>query len=223
MKKIRIQANVKDLVLNEGQLDWLPKNPRQWTRDDLEKTKQSLITDPDFQEDNPIKVVSFENKFLVFAGNLRTTAARSLSWKTFEAMHYTPENEEDYETIRRRAILDNGSFGSWDYDILANDWDKYPLTKWGVSAWDTKKPGTEEPLAPDAGAEQPQEENLPEELQGVDLAPEDLEKIQGDDATAMERIIICYKKEEAEALGQLLGMTSAPDKVVYKYTENGLE
>jgi hypothetical protein len=97
-----------------------------------------LKRDPDFQEDNPIKVVPFEDKLLVFAGNLRTTGARELKWDSFEAMLYEPENEEDKATIKRRAILDNGSFGSWDYDRLANEWDDLPLCDFGVPAWETK-------------------------------------------------------------------------------------
>lgn len=136
MKKQRIKAKVADLVLNEGQLEWLPKNPRQWTREDVEKTRASLRRDPDFQEDSPLKVIEYEGKLLVFAGNLRTTSAREEKWETFEAILYTPENEgEDRETIKRRALLDNGSYGSWDYDILANEWDDMPLCEFGVPAW----------------------------------------------------------------------------------------
>ena len=136
MKKRRIKARVADLVLNEGQLDWLPENPRSWTRPDIDRTIESLKRDPDFQEDNPIKVVPFEDKLLVFAGNLRTTGARELKWDSFEAMLYEPETEEDKATIKRRAILDNGSFGSWDYDRLANEWDDLPLWEFGGPAWE---------------------------------------------------------------------------------------
>ena len=138
MKKQRIKARVADLVLNEGQLDWLPENPRSWTRTDIDRTIESLKRDPDFQEDNPIKVVPLEDKLLVFAGNLRTTGARELKWDSFEAMLYEPETEEDKATIKRRAILDNGSFGSWDYDRLANEWDDLPLCEFGVPAWNTE-------------------------------------------------------------------------------------
>jgi hypothetical protein len=135
MKKQRIKAKIADLILNEGQLDWLPENPRSWTRTDIDRTIESLKRDPDFQEDNPIKVVPFEDKLLVFAGNLRTTGARELKWDSFEAMLYEPETDEDKATIKRRAILDNGSFGSWDYDRLANEWDDLPLEDWGLPAW----------------------------------------------------------------------------------------
>jgi hypothetical protein len=55
-----------------------------------------------------------------------------------DAVLYIPENDEDKETIKRRSILDNGAFGSWDYDMLANEWDDLPLSDWGVPAWDTE-------------------------------------------------------------------------------------
>lgn len=140
MIKERIKAKVSDLILNEGQLGWLPTNPRQWTQTDIDRTKKSLETDADFQEDKPIMVVRHEDKLLVFAGNLRTTAAKALKWKTFDAMLYTPETEEDRATIKRRAILDNGSFGEWDMDMLANEWDDLPLREWGIDMpdWEQK-------------------------------------------------------------------------------------
>ena len=140
MIKERIKAKVSDLILNEGQLGWLPTNPRQWTQTDIDRTKKSLETDADFQEDKPIMVVRHEDKLLVFAGNLRTTAAKALNWETFDAMLYTPETEEDKATIKRRAILDNGSFGEWDMDMLANEWDDLPLREWGIDMpdWEQK-------------------------------------------------------------------------------------
>ena len=137
MKKERIQAPVNSIVLNEGQIPWLPENPRQWTREDVELTKASLKRDPDFQEDNPLKLVkTTDGKYLAFAGNLRTTAAKELRWKTFEAILYTPENADDEETIRRRALLDNGSFGSWYYDRLADKWNEMPFKELGIKVWE---------------------------------------------------------------------------------------
>lgn len=138
MKKQRIKARVADLVLNEGQIDWLPRNPRQWTQDDIDRTKASLLRDSDFQEDRPLLVLQYGDSLLVFAGNLRTTSAKSLNWDTLEAVLYTPETEEDRVTVKRRAMLDNVSFGAWDMDMLANEWDDLPLVEWGVPAWNTE-------------------------------------------------------------------------------------
>jgi hypothetical protein len=135
MKKQRITARVADLVLNEGQIEWLPKNPRQWTQEDIDRTKASLLRDADFQEDRPLLVLKHDDKLLVFAGNLRTTSAKELKWDSLEAVLYTPESDEDCVTIKRRAMLDNGSFGDWDFDALANEWDDLPLVDWGIPAW----------------------------------------------------------------------------------------
>lgn len=116
---------VAALQLNEGQLPWLPKNPRQWTQTDIDRTVESLRQDPDFLEDRPLDIVPAPQKgeFVVFCGNLRTTALGIIGSAETDAYLYEPERatlEEDRETIRRRAILDNGQFGSWDSDELAN-------------------------------------------------------------------------------------------------------
>lgn len=144
MKKERIKAKVADLIINEGQLGWLPANPRQWTQKDIDLTKASLQNDPDFTEERPVLVVACDGKLLVFAGNLRTTAARALKWEYISAVLYTPENDEDKDTIKRRSILDNGAFGSWDYDMPANEWDDLPLCEFGVPAWETDEINVEE-------------------------------------------------------------------------------
>lgn len=135
MKKERIKAQVADLVLNEGQLPWLPANPRQWTSTDLDKLKKSLQRDEDFQEDRPALAMRWEDKLLVFAGNLRTTAAKELKWSTLDTIIYTPENDEDREAIKRRTILDNGSFGEWDIPLLLDEWGDLPLEDWGAPSW----------------------------------------------------------------------------------------
>ena len=143
MKKQRISVKVADLTTNKGQLGWLPSNPRQWTQEDVERTKKSLETDPDFLEERPILVIKDGKKWIAFAGNLRTTALKELQpyWDEVGVVQYIPETEEDKHTIKRRAMLDNGSFGAWDFDALANEWDDEPLTDWGVPAWDTKGEG----------------------------------------------------------------------------------
>jgi len=136
MKKERLLIETSKLLLNEGQLEWLPSNPRTWTRQDLDKLKASIERDPDFLEDRPALIVPYKkDKFIVFGGNMRTAANQELNRPTMPAMKYIPETGEDRETIKRRALLDNGSFGAWDFDALANEWDDLPLTDWGVPAW----------------------------------------------------------------------------------------
>lgn len=136
MKKSKVQeVDIARLAVNEGQLEWLPKNPRQWTKEDINNTMQSIREDPDFLEDRPALVTPLDKGLLVFAGNLRFTAAKKAGLKTIPAIMYTPENDADRETIKRRAVKDNGSFGAWDWDLLANEWDDGHLNDWGVKTW----------------------------------------------------------------------------------------
>lgn len=139
MRKERQSVKVADLELNLGQVEWLPRNPRQWTKADIDKTTASIREDEDFLEDRPLLVIRHGDKFLVFGGNLRTEASRKCRLKAAPAVIYTPESHEDRETIKRRAMKDNGSFGSWDFDALANEWDTLPLTDWGIPVWEGER------------------------------------------------------------------------------------
>lgn len=126
-------------------------------------------------------------------------------------------------------IADNTSFGEWDYDKLANEWDSDDLVNWGLDVWQPEPPmssggGTAPATGGDlTSAEQAGEQpfdgsNLPPELQGQDINPDDLPKIEGDNATAMERVILVYPKERTEEIARLLGLEKI-DKVVYNINE----
>lgn len=120
-------------------------------------------------------------------------------------------------------IADNASFGEWDTDALAK-WDADDLASWGVDKWGPEKPweGGEQPAAQQPQEPEPQQpfdgSNLPKELQGVDINPDDLPKIEGDNQVAMERIIIVYPKDRAEELASIIGLEKI-EKVVYNIDE----
>lgn len=51
----------------------------------------------------------------------------------------TPEKQSEF------LIKDNVSGGEWDWDILANEWDKEELEEWGLDVtFDTVEPEAEE-------------------------------------------------------------------------------
>ena len=141
MKKEKRNIDPKYLILNDGSVDWLPANPRTWTQLDIDRTSRSIAQDPDFLEDRPILAFAEDDmpQFMVFAGNLRTTAAKGLALKSVPVVVYYPETDADREAVKRRAMKDNGTFGSWDYDALANEWDDLPLAEFGVPVWDADK------------------------------------------------------------------------------------
>ena len=151
MRKERTNIPVRVLELNTGQVDWLPKNPRTWTEDDVRRTEASIQEDPDFLDDRPLLVVPKGHKFIAFAGNLRLTACRKAGITDAPCIVYHPETDEDHVTVVRRAMKDNGSFGSWDYDTLANEWGDLPLTDWGVPVWEPEK---EEETVPQVSLDQ---------------------------------------------------------------------
>ena len=138
MKKERKEIQLVHLLPNTGQVDWLPSNPREWTAQDVTRTARSIKEDPDFLEDRPLLVFPHGEDFVVFAGNLRREGCVSRRMKSAPCVVYYPETADDYNTIKRRAMKDNGSFGKFDYDALANEWDDLPLTDYGIEVWDTE-------------------------------------------------------------------------------------
>lgn len=148
MRKERINLELSLLHLNTGQLPWLPKNPRQWSKEDVEKTAASIVEDPDFLEDRPLLVVPFIDApgqtpanidHVIFGGNIRREGCEAAGRDSAPCVIYYPETEEDFETIKRRAMKDNGSYGQWDWDALANEWDDGHLPDWGVPVWNPTK------------------------------------------------------------------------------------
>ncbi len=122
-------------------------------------------------------------------------------------------------------IADNASFGEWDYDKLANEWDNDDLVSWGVDVWQPEPPvhsgnnGNGLAAAENEGGEASFDgTNLPPELQGKDIDPADLPKIEGSNEVAMERVILVYPKGRAEEVSRLLGLPKI-DKVVYSLDE----
>lgn len=135
MKKERKALKASILSQNDGQISWLPKNPRQWTQTDIDNTAASIREDEDFLEDRPLLVVPDGKKYVVFAGNLRLAGGKQEKLAVLPCVVYYPETDSDFETVKRRALKDNGFFGQWDYDELANSWDDFPLVDFGIPAW----------------------------------------------------------------------------------------
>ena len=134
MKKTRTTLKVSRIAMNSGQVAWLPKNPRQWTQEDVDKTKRSILEDEDFLEDRPLLVIPNGDKFCVFCGNLRLTGAKAAGLKEVPCVVYEGYDETPggIETVKRRALKDNGSYGSWDWDIATSEWDAQMLADCGA-------------------------------------------------------------------------------------------
>lgn len=212
------------------------QNPRVISESRLKKLINSILVFPRMLSLRPIVI---EGGAIILGGNMRLTALSRIAQMTEEEilaqLELLPEyndlpdggaavrefwseflNKPQAEVVvaddlsedekKQFIIKDNVSFGDWDYDELEK-WDAVKLEEWGVDM-----------MLPDFGNEN---DNLPQELQGQDLLPDGLEKIEGEDKTAMQRVIICYKEEESEKLAALLGVEKI-EKVVYQLAELNL-
>lgn len=130
------RIKLTDLVLNEGQIAGLPTNPRQWTKTELDKLKKSLQETPELLEARGILVYPWEGKYLVLGGNMRLSALKAL--KATDAPCIVFPEDTPIDKLKEVVIKDNGSFGAWDFDQLANEWGDLPLVEWGVPAWETQ-------------------------------------------------------------------------------------
>lgn len=133
-------------------------------------------------------------------------------------------------------VKDNVNFGAWDYDGLANKFQSMKLQDWGMDVWggadqmfndfagQQQAGGYPTPSAPTSdendgtAAPNPFEGALPPELQGIDLTPAELPKIEGADETAMERVIIVFPKDKTNQICGLLGLEKL-EKVIYQLSE----
>lgn len=128
---------ITDLVKNEGQIEGIPANPRQWTKADVEKIAKSLKETPELFEMRPCLVYEQDGKYIVLGGNLRLEGA--LKNKEKEVPCIVVPRGTPVSKLKEIVIKDNGSFGKWDFDALANEWDDLPLTEWGVPAWENEE------------------------------------------------------------------------------------
>jgi hypothetical protein len=83
----------------------------------------------------PCIVYPFGKKYIILGGNMRYQASKQNL--AVDVPCIIVPKETSIEKLKEIVIKDNGSFGNWDYDELANCWDNLPLTEWGVPAWNT--------------------------------------------------------------------------------------
>lgn len=127
--------NISSLELNNGQIEGLPKNPR-FIRDyQFEKLKRSIESFPEMLSLRELIVYPNNGKFVVIAGNMRLRAGKELDLTEFPCK--VLPSDTTVERLKEITIKDNNSFGEWDMDDLANEWDKEQLAKWGVEIYDT--------------------------------------------------------------------------------------
>jgi len=147
-----ILINTSDILLNSGQIEGVPKNPRFIRDANFEKLKRSIQEDQAHLYSNELKVYKVGKKWVVLSGNMRFRACKELGIEVVPCK-VIPQ-DWTVEQICKEVIISNVSSGEWDSETLANEWDVYPLADWGVDlpdfGADTKELELEDLLGEDS-------------------------------------------------------------------------
>ena len=128
-----VKLPISELETNIGQIPDLPMNPRQWTKEQVETLAKSLRETPELFEARPVLVVPYGGKYVILGGNMRYEASKSNGEAEVPAIVFPADMP--VAKMKEIVVKDNGSFGAWDWDALANEWDDLPLGDWGVPNW----------------------------------------------------------------------------------------
>ncbi len=111
-------------------LKLLDNNPRTITKEQMQKLCKSIQDDPEFLKCRPVIANNKDGKLVVYAGNQRVRAAKKLKIKEIPCII-----EEDLceEIMKKRTILDNKTFGAFDFDMLINEYDNDVLLECGFT------------------------------------------------------------------------------------------
>lgn len=137
-----VKLKLSELEPNAGQIPGLPTNPRQWTKSDVDKLARSLKETPELFEARPIIAFPYGGKYVILGGNMRYEASRVNKAESVPVVIMPEDTSTD--KLKEIVLKDNGTFGAWDWDMLANEWDDQPLSDWGVPAWDNGARGNEQ-------------------------------------------------------------------------------
>jgi DNA modification methylase len=114
--------SIKDIILN-------PDNPRLISDTKIKKLSKSIKVFPALMEIRPIVINS---KNIIIGGNMRFRAIQSLGMEEIPDSWIKKADKLTKSEERRFIIEDNLSFGEFDWDILANEWDEKELINWGM-------------------------------------------------------------------------------------------
>lgn len=102
-------------------------NPRTINESMFQKLKNSIKEFPEMLETRPIVV---DEDFMVLGGNMRLKACQSLNIKKvwiYQVKDWSEDQKKEF------IVKDNASFGEWDWDVLANEWEVEKLIDWGLT------------------------------------------------------------------------------------------
>ena len=127
------------------------QNPRYINKANFKKLVNSLKEFPKMLEVRPLVV---DENMIVLGGNMRLKALTEAVFKEV-IVHQILDWSEDEKN--QFIIKDNSSFGSWDWEILANEWNMQKIVDWGVDLPKEMFAEDDDPIQQNAQDEIPKE------------------------------------------------------------------
>lgn len=127
------------------------QNPRYINKANFKKLVNSLKEFPKMLEVRPLVV---DENMIVLGGNMRLKALTEAGFKEV-IVHQILDWSEDEKN--QFIIKDNSSFGSWDWEILANEWNMQKIVDWGVDLPKEMFAEDDDPIQQNAQDEIPKE------------------------------------------------------------------
>lgn len=114
-----------------------PDNPQVFTDDDIEELQQNIEK---FKKGLWLRPIVVDENNMILGGNKRYLACKQLKMRQIPIIYAHDLTEEEKKHF---IILDNRSFGQWDY-VKLGEWDK-EITDWhGLTPPDLDNPEEEE-------------------------------------------------------------------------------
>ncbi|MCQ2105922.1 MAG: ParB N-terminal domain-containing protein [Fibrobacter sp.] len=185
---------IKDIAPNNGQIPEVPKNPRLIHNEKFRKLKESITNDPEFMAVRELMVYFYDGKYITIGGNMRYHACRELQ-KEAVPCKILPEDTPK-EKLIKWALLDNASFGDWDWEALANEWDKGLLDSCCIDL-------------PEVGEVEPEEEAKEDGFDVKAAARKEAVSKLGDIYKLGNHRLICGDSTKQETIAILMGADQA--------------
>lgn len=121
-----------------------PDNPRFIKDEAFTKLRAKIEKFPKALAYRPIVVTK---DGIILGGNMRYNALIDLGYTEVPDEWIRRAEDLTEEEAREFILLDNASFGSWDYDALANEWKEEELDGWDIpgATWDESEDKDEAP------------------------------------------------------------------------------
>jgi hypothetical protein len=117
---------MKSEIVPIGEVKLNPNNPRSIKKVKFDKLVRSIREFPSMLEMRPIVV---DEDMVVLGGNMRLQALREAGYEEvpiIRAIGWTEEQKREF------VVKDNISYGEWDWDMLANEFDPLDLDMYGM-------------------------------------------------------------------------------------------